>query len=285
MALLKAKDMIDDHIELISLPEIALRINQLIDDPASTADDIANLISQDAALTIRLLKIVNSSFYNFSSEVDTVTKAISIIGTRELRDLVMATAIIEKFDSIPKGLASPESFWRHNIACATAARTIAKQLKIKNSERLYIAGLLHDIGKLVMYIGSPDLSRQVLELTNLPDADITKLETIAFGFDHGELGAELIKVWNLPEMIAETTQYHHQPLDAEDYSTEVAVIHLANIIANSIETPFSLDDDIPIESNVWIMLNSEDSELDELTEESKLTYQQTVDLIYPSKSA
>ncbi len=280
MALLNARDMIEDHADLVSLPEIALRLNRLIDDPAATAEDIAKLISQDAALTIRLLKIVNSPFYNFASQVDTVNKAISIIGTRELRDLVMATAVIEKFNRIPQGLASPESFWRHNIACATAARTVAKQLKIKNAEPLYIAGLLHDIGKLVMYLASPDLSRQVLELMKLPDADISKLEKIAFGFCHGELGAELIKTWNLPDMLQTTTRHHHNPSDAEHYVTQVSIIHLANKIANSIETPFSLDDDLPISCNIWMLLDCEESDLDEFTEQSNSNYQDTVELIY-----
>jgi len=285
MALLKAKDMIEDHLDLVSLPEIALRINQLIDDPNSTAEHIAELISQDAPLTIRLLKIVNSPFYNFASQIDTVSSAISIIGTRELRDLVMATAVIEKFNNIPTGLITPESFWRHNIACATAARTIAKQLKVKNSERLYIAGLLHDIGKLVMYLASPELSRQVMDLIKLPNADINQIEKIAFGFNHGELGAELIKQWNLPDMLVKTTQHHHQPSNANNFSTEVSVIHLANVIANLIEEPFSLDDDIPVENNVLLLLKCEEPELDEITEESKLNYTETVELIYHKTSA
>ncbi len=285
MAQLNPKDMIDDNILLISLPEIALRINKLIDDPASTAQNIADLISQDAALTIRLLKIVNSPFYNFSAQVDTISQAITIIGTRELRDLAMATSIVEKFNSIPEDLVSPESFWCHNIACATAARTIAKQLNIKNSERLFIAGLLHDIGKLVMYLASPELSKQVIDLSDLPDVNITQLEEIAFGFNHGELGAELIKVWNLPAMLVETTLSHHKPSAAINYPTEVAVVHLANNIANTIETPFSLDDDIPIKDSTWIMLNLDESELDLLTEESNSQYQQTIGLIYQRKVA
>jgi len=285
MALLNTRNMIDDNIELVSLPEIALRINELVDDPLATADDIANLISQDAALTIRLLKIVNSSFYNFSGEIDTITKAISIVGTRELRDLIMTTAVIKKFSSIPEGLASPESFWRHNIACASAARTIAKQLKIKNSERFFIAGLLHDIGKLVMYLASPDLSLQVIELMKIPDSDITQLEELAFGFSHAELGAELVKKWNLPTMLVETTRFHHKPSATTEYPTEAAVIHLANNIANTIETPFSLDDDVPLKDSVWILLNQDESKLESLTEESNSDYQRTVDIIYHKKIA
>ena len=279
------QNMIDDNIQLVSLPEIALRINKLIDDPSSTAQDIADLISQDAALTIRLLKIVNSPFYNFSAQVDTISKAITIIGTRELRDLAMATSIVEKFNAIPGDLVSPESFWCHNIACATAARTIAKQLNIQNPERFFIAGLLHDIGKLVMYLATPELSKQVIELSNLPDVDITQLEEIAFGFNHGELGAELIKAWNLPAMLLETTKFHHTPSAAINYPTEVAVIHLANNIANTIETPFSLDDDIPIKDSTWIMLNLDESELNSLTAESNSLYQQTIGLIYQKKVA
>lgn len=285
MAILNVRNLIEDHSDLVSLPEIALKINQLIDDPLSNANDIADLISNDAALTIRLLKIVNSPFYNFTTQVDTVSKAITIIGTHELRDLVMATTVIQKFNQIPAGLVSPESFWRHNIACAITARVVAKQLKIKNVERFFIAGLLHDIGKLIMYLSFPDLSKQIMTLMTTPNVDITQLEEIAFGFNHGTIGAELIKKWNLPAMLIETTRFHHQPSAATQYPTEVAVIHLANNIANSIETSFSLDDDLPVKDSAWILLNSDESELTLLTEESKTVYHQTVDLLYFNQAA
>jgi len=167
---LSPRDLVTDNLELVSLPDIVVRINEMVEDPECTAVDIAEVIGQDAALTARLLKLVNSPFYNFPSQVDTISMAITIVGTRQLRDLAMAAAIAGRFRHIPEGLVSADVFWQHNLACATAARIIAGKRNLRNSEQLFVAGLLHDIGKLVMYLTQPELSRQVLELAKQPDA-------------------------------------------------------------------------------------------------------------------
>ena len=279
------EDLISDHLELVSLPEIVIRINEMVNDPNCSAADIGETIMQDAPLSARLLKIVNSPFYNFPSKVDTISMAITIVGTRQLRDLVLATAVINKFNAIPEQLVNAQVFWYHNLATAAAARTIASRLRITNTERFFIAGLLHDIGKLVMYLTQPELSRQVLELLKNPVNDVTKLEHAAFGFDHATLGAALLRHWKLPESLIEPTAFHHEPTQAKQYIKETAIIHLANAIANSIETVVSADDDTPIDLSVWETLDIEDTELDEIINDTHAALQYAKQIIYYEQAA
>ncbi len=286
MAALSAQQLVQDRIDLVSLPDVALKLNRLCDDKNSTVEDIADVIATDAALTARLLQIVNSPFYGFPQKIDTITMAITIVGVSQLRDLAMATLVIQKFNSIPEGLVSPETFWCHNIACATAARTIASELGVIKSERVFVAGLLHDIGKLLMYHAHPNLSIEVLNLSKADSSlDVTEVEKVAFGYDHAELGAELLKEWGLPESLIEPVWFHHHPEQADSFSVETSILHLANYIANEIEPLFNWNNLTTLDEKIWSILKATSEHLSDLTESSRALYSQTVRIFYPSKTA
>jgi len=273
------KNLIADTTELFSLPTIVIKLNELLENPNSTIDDFASLIRLDAGLTIQLLKIVNSSYYSFTKPIDTVTTAISIVGINDLSDLILATKIIKKFDNIPLDFISPQTFWRHNIACAIASKIIARELKIKNSERYFILGLLHDIGKLVMYLSQPELSRHIFMLIKKNDSDIEEIEKIAFGFSHDEVSAELLMSWGFDESIYHPIKFHHQPTKTKKFKVETAALHLANAIANLIESPFSYDDSLPIKLEVWEMLHVHSETLIPLTNTTETYYRELAPLI------
>ena len=175
---------------------------------------------------------------------------------------------------------SADVFWQHNLACATASRIIARKCGLRNDEQLFVAGLLHDIGKLVMYLTQPELSRQVLELAEQPDAELGSLERIAFGFDHTELGAELLQQWQLPRSLVMPTRWHHVPEKAEDFRTEAAVVHLANAIANTVAPCVSPDDDLSVELGVWPRLGLDPADLDDLIRETGSQLPGIVAIIY-----
>ncbi|HEB86295.1 MAG TPA: HDOD domain-containing protein [Gammaproteobacteria bacterium] len=276
--------LITANLNQLSLPDIAIRLNDMVNDPGCSAADIGDLISQDAALSARLLKIVNSVFYGFPSKIDTVSMAITIIGTRQLRDLVLATSVIGKFRQFPEGLVSIDTFWYHNLTCAAATRIIATKLQIRNSERFFIAGLLHDIGKLVMYLTEPERSRKVLQGLNEACENVTRLEIDVFGFDHATLGGELLRHWKLPDSLVEPVSFHHRPADARHYPQETAAVSLANAIANTIEPPYSADDDLPIDTSIWGTLELEDRDLDDLIHETRLAFSNTVSILYPKQA-
>lgn len=283
------QNLIEDNKGLFSLPEIVINLNTLLNDPNSTNQQISDLILQDAPLTVRLLKIVNSPYYNFSSPIDTITQAISVLGTKELSSFIISTKVINKFNYLPLQLISITEFWQHNLACAIAAKTISKTLSIPNSEQLYIAGLIHDIGKLVLYITQPTLCESLIKKMKTRGLAVNELEDKIFGYNHSDVGATLLTEWGLPELLIQTTQLHHKPEQSNDYPVEVAIIHLANGIANLIEKPLSVDDALPINHVVWEKLNINSKQFVHLTNESELKYSQVSNLLIdkqvPARSA
>ena len=140
------QDLIKGSVRLSSLPEIYFKINDAINDPESSFGDVAEIIQNDVSLSARLLKMVNSSFYNFPSEIDTISHAISIVGTKQLRDLALATMVVTAFDGIPEDFVDMKDFWRHSVACGVSAWVIATNCLEENSERHYLTGILHDVG-------------------------------------------------------------------------------------------------------------------------------------------
>lgn len=228
------QQLISEAGELISLPEVCVRINQLVNDPKSSADEIGGIISQDAALSARLLKIVNSAFYGFPAPIDTISRAITIIGTRELCDLAMMTAFCNVFTGIPSNLINMETFWRSSITCGSLARALAKRSNVLHPERLFVMGVLHDVGRLVIFQQLPAESRDILLISKGRDDLIMSAEHEVLGFTHSEVGFQLASDWNLPGSIASAMRWHHSPEQAEDDLLECYLVYIANIVADAL---------------------------------------------------
>ena len=228
-----AKDLISAVSDVVSLPETVLRVNEMVDDPRSSAADIGEVIRHDPELTTRLLRIANSPFYGFPSRIDSVPLAITVIGTHELRDLILATSVIQAFSDFPNELVSMETFWRHSLRCAVIARSLAAHLHEANIERYFTAGLLHDIGYLIIYREIPELAHQALAHSNQNRNIAHIVEQEIIGFDHGAVGGELLRQWNLPSTLSEAVEFHHAPRFAKQHSKEAAIIHIANYLANT----------------------------------------------------
>ena len=285
MSKLTAKDLIDDTLELVSLPDVVHRINLMVEDPNSSAVEIGHLIGEDPALTARLLRVVNSPMFGFPSRIDTISMAITILGTRQLRDLVLATAVVSQFHDFTHEVIDMETFWCHSICTAVSAKVIGQHLRENNSERFFVAGLLHDIGKLVMYMTHPDASRQVIELASEAGIDKNTVERSIFGFGHADVSAELLSLWQLPGSLIEAARYHHHPIRATHFATETAVVHIADAIANNVQSPLSLDDDNPIEPITWPILGLEPSLLECLHEEVYAVLDDSLQVMFYSQVA
>ncbi len=227
------KELVSTVGDLVSLPEVSVRVNELVNNPRSSTADIGKVISQDPGLTARLLRIANSAFYGFAYQIDTVSRAVTVIGTGTLRDLVLATSATKVFENIPNDLVNMDDFWRHSVYCAVVARILGDQVPKVQGERLFIAGLLHDIGQLIIFNKIPDLAREALLLTlEGPDEpEVHQAERQVVGFDHSQVGGELARAWKLPAIIAEAVEFHHDPEKAQAFPMETAVVHIANSIA------------------------------------------------------
>lgn len=267
MATMTPKELIEDNLKLVSLPAIVAKINQVLNDPNSSATEIANLIGQDPVLTARLLKLVNSPFYNFPSKVETLSMAITILGTRQLRDLVIATTVVNHFRPAGGSSFDLEKFWCHSITAGIAARTIALSQNIANSERLFIGGLLHDIGKMIMSLLLPRETESLHKVNSNPNLKIENAEEQIFGFTHSQLAYELLASWHFPETISEPIRHHHDLASDDEYKTDTAILHIANVIANNIQAPISRDDDTLLEVEALDILGIDEATVESYYEE------------------
>ena len=145
------RDLLDGTEKLSSVSLVHERLNEAIFSKQATVDQISSIIMQDPGLTARLLRIVNSAYFGFPRKIDTISRAVMIVGTQQLHDLTLATSIVTLFRRIPEQFVSMESFWKHSVACGLAARVLAGLNRESNVERFFVAGILHDVGRLIMY--------------------------------------------------------------------------------------------------------------------------------------
>lgn len=286
MSTAEIQDLVKNATNLISLPEVSLRVNELANDPNSTADQMGKVISQDPALVARMLKIANSAFYGLSTEVDTITRAIAILGTSKIRDLVISTAASDTFDGIPNSLITMQDFWHHSLYCGLLAQILSKKSKKANTESIFIAGLLHDIGQLLMFNQLPEKSHEaiLLLMEGTEDLETYEAERHVFGFDHTQVGAELIKSWKLAPVLQECVEFHHEPEKAKDFPVEVALINIANAVAVMADfNSMSEEDEIPrINPKSWTLTGLSKDDLPDAIKKAQEEITEIESVLFPS---
>jgi HD-like signal output (HDOD) protein len=235
---MKARDLIDASGQLFTLPDIALRVSAVVNSPDSDSATIAEVIELDAALAASVLKIANSAFYGMPSKIDTIAKAVTRIGHKALRDLVMSVAVIRHFRGIPSEFVNMGDFWDNSVLCGISARVLARHTRTPEPERLFLAGLLHKIGRLVFYSTQPERYRQVLLQGPRSDHAIAAAEHAVFGFNYAELGAALLKAWKLPEALELSVASQLGAVPLEACPRESAILQVASQMA------FALSPDI-----------------------------------------
>ncbi|MBI3075644.1 MAG: HDOD domain-containing protein [Deltaproteobacteria bacterium] len=217
--------------DLPAMPAIAARVMKLLADPMTDAERLRRVISADPALTARVLRIANSAFYGCPREIRTLTTAISVIGFRAIRNLVLGVSAGSLFERA--GLAK-QLFWDHAVGAAIVSCLIAGQIRRVEREEAFIAGLLHDIGQVLLYHADPDRYRQVLEAVYNDGADTVATEDEILGFNHTELGGQVIHKWKLFEDLEMAVRFHHSlppelPANRGGF-TLAAVVNLADQI-------------------------------------------------------
>lgn len=230
---LTPRGLVDQVKDLVTLPEAALRISRMVNDPNSSSSDIGREISNDVALTARLLRLANSPALGTQGKISDIGRAITVLGTRQVRDLTVGLAAIRSFDGISNHLITMESFWRHCLLCAAAASHVAARRRGNRGDSPFVAGLLHDIGQLVLFSKAPELERKALSksIDEYGDIDLYLCEREVLGFDHQAVGLALAQSWGLPSTLQECIAYHHEPHRAQAHPNEVATVHIANSIA------------------------------------------------------
>ncbi len=227
------QQVIDQVQELVSLPDIYLNVRELLDDPTSSIDDFAKAVSYDPGLVARILRIANSAFFGFATKIDSIMRAISIMGTAQLHDLVLATSAIDTFNHIPAEVENMDSFWKKSIYCGVIAQLIGSRCNSLDSERYFVIGLLHNVGHLALCMQLPDVVCEVAERARQEKRQAYRLQREILGYDYAELGSDLLESWELPQVFVESIRYHLDPGRADNFALEATALHLANIVSNS----------------------------------------------------
>ncbi|MET0060725.1 MAG: HDOD domain-containing protein [Candidatus Thiodiazotropha endolucinida] len=245
-------ELVEDIDQLVSLPEVFIQVNRLMEQPHCSSTKLAEIISTDVDISARLLRLVNSPFYGLRSKVDTISRAVTIAGIHELRNLVLATTAIRAFTGIPEKLVNMDDFWRHAVTTGVLSQMLAQLSNALHSERLFVAGMLHDMGRLVIYLTLPDKAMDILEITGGDDWILAEIEDQVLGFNHMDVGAALMQSWHLPENLISVAKNHHRPSHATEPEMDVAIVHIALAVARGEMSGHSVEEMFwAIEPNVW----------------------------------
>lgn len=219
---------------LPSLGSINKALQGLLGAEQRFSAQISEIIRRDPSLTSRLLRLVNSVYYGLTTPVNSIEEAVFYLGVRQIRQLTMVTPIIEDFQRLTRQCAFPwREFWQHSIGTAILTREVISTVNVPNDETDYVAGLVHDVGKIVMAWSFPDHFAEIHRQAVQGTADLSVIEAEILGIDHSELGALYLERHRLSEMMVTIARYHHQPEKAERYTQVAASVQIADLLLRS----------------------------------------------------
>ncbi|MDG5815868.1 HDOD domain-containing protein [Chitinispirillales bacterium ANBcel5] len=228
----RIKRITQSIIGLPTLPTVISKMLEMIDNPRTSATTLARLISTDQSLTAKILKLANSAYYGFSREISTVNMAIVVLGFNTVKEMGLWLSVFDVFKraSNSSGDFDAASFWEHSVACGVAARMIARTNQSRFAAEAFVAGLLHDIGKIILNQYFNAEFNQVLNRAEQCSFEEAEKEVI--GTTHGRIGAWLTEKWNLPSIISQTILHHHTPWNAGADKHFVAMVTLGDLICH-----------------------------------------------------
>lgn len=220
--------------ELTSFPDIYFRIKEVLEDESASADKIAKIVSTDMSLAAKLIKLVNSPLYGFPQTIDSVSRAVALVGAKELSTLALGISAINYFHDIPAELVDMKTFWRHSITCGIFAKLLAGTQTGLAPERFFIAGLLHDVGRLIMFKKLPYASTEAMLFARENSIPLVEAERSIMEFCHTDISEPLLASWKFPEGLSNMINFHHNPMEFPN-PLEPAIIHIADNMANAVE--------------------------------------------------
>ncbi len=232
------EDLIERTVSVPTIPIVLLKIDRVLSSIESAAPDVAMAISTDPALSSKVLRIANSAYYGLKAQVTSLDLAVALLGFKVIRNIVVTATVLDAFKGATLGVPlRPQEFWKHSLRAAVAARMIHMRFlegDRSTADEAYVAGLLHDLGKLVLLDGKRRRYFDLIQCAQSEGVLLTDRETEEMGFHHADVGGLLSQRWNLPVGVTSAVQGHHDPRDEKVTEPRAAALaHVANYVANT----------------------------------------------------
>jgi HD-like signal output (HDOD) protein len=221
-------ELVSKAEDLFVLPDSVLRLKSCMDDEASSIDDISEIIAFDPSLATQLLRVANSALYQFPNKIDTVSRAVQVVGTRSTYDLALAYGVSQAFGKVDAQIIDLDKFWEHSVSCGLLAKYFAEIKAIREPERFFVAGLLHNIGELVVVSTLPEAAKRCLSFSE--QVTPAELQYGVLGFTYSQVSAGLIKKWGIPDSISEPIANIHNVQD-EPQSDSNRILQLSYVLS------------------------------------------------------
>jgi putative nucleotidyltransferase with HDIG domain len=262
--------IIENIKQLPALPLIVNKLIKVVNSPDSSAEDAADLIEKDPALTTKVLRLANSAFYGMPRSISSVSSAVVILGFNTLRSLVLGASVISMFPSNGAKIAFDRlRFWKHSIVCAMVARSIAQHIMgvtIMDPQSAFCAGIMHDIGKLIFELFTPQEYTAVCRQSQEKGIPVVEAEAAVMGITHAQIGAILADKWALPLELEAAIVHHHEPQAAKNVRELITTIHLADGIAHHLDCGLWDEEALPAEwAGARTLLSIDDQEYQRIT--------------------
>jgi HD-like signal output (HDOD) protein len=219
--------------QLISLPDIYIKLKELMDDPDFTMAEVAVLVGRDPAMATRFLRVVNSPLNRRVCKIETVSHAVSMLGIRQVHDIVLGASVAEAFEGIQTDVMNMKKFWQQSVYCAVLTKQLALDCGSMESDRFFVIGLLHNIGHMFMYLAIPEESQQAILQAKKQERPLYQVERELLGFDYAKLGGYVMRQWDLPKSLQAITWLHPEPGKANQFAAETALLHLASLLVRA----------------------------------------------------
>lgn len=229
-------------------------IEAALQSPQCNLSTIGDAIQKDPDLTARLLRLANSPFYGFANRLSTVTEAVSLLGIQQIQDMITASSVLEQFEGVPDNYVNQHSFWRHSLAVGITARLLAMERRLPKPDKFFVAGLLHDVGRLVLLSQAAEWAHAVFEQYQQRRSLLREAERAVLGYDHQQIAAELLQSWSYPPVLVQAVAFHHTPAQSVA-KLEAAVVHVADHLVNAMGLGSSGEQFIPpLDERAWAAL-------------------------------
>ncbi len=234
-------ELIRDTANLVSLPDIYIRVKSVLDDPDSAMADLTAVVSFDPALATRLLTLANSAFFGLSSKIDTIDRAVNILGGRQIHDLVLATTVANAFSKVTPQNLNMNEFWTNSVHCGLLAKSFASACGLIDADRYFVEGLLFDIGHVILDQSEPELYTAVFTAAQENETPIHLVERELIGCDYAAIGAALMENWHFPGAFIESVRCQNDPAEAQKFALDAAILHVSISLLRVDQTNFEVD--------------------------------------------